>query len=420
LWTRFFVLLLVINLVVYNAHYMLLTSLPTFIAGIGGTSGAAGVLAGVFTFAALGFRPLAGKFLDERGRRVVLIAAAAVLTACSMLYPFLSAFALLLILRVIHGAGYGAFTTATGTVLADLAPDVRLTEAIGYLGIAGTFSTAAGPVLGLYFLGVNAHLLFGALAGSGLLIAGMSMLLTYERQAGAARLGSSQIVPISELPALLPATASRERTEAAAGGRRGRLFEPSARWVALVSFFGSFPLDAIMMYIATYGKDRNFVHISMFFPVHAVGMILTYLFLGRIVDRIGPKRVFLPSISLVLLTYVMLAAARNEITVAAAAFIFGIGIGLQSAVLRDFVIRLSPKASLGAANATFMTASDLGFGIGSVVLGFVLQGAGFTVFFLVSFVAAAVSGGVYLACLCRQLTQHEAKQAAIALSGEEA
>jgi MFS family permease len=219
---------------------------------------------------------------------------------------------------------------------------------------------------------------------------------------------------------VVPAEPLHREPSTSASIGKGRLFEPSALWIALVSFFSFFPLDAIMMYIATYGKDRGFAHISLFFPVHAVGMILTYLFLGRIADHVGAKRLFLSSLALVLLTYVMLAAAKDEIMVAVAAFIFGIGLGLESALLRDFLIRLSPKASLGAANATYMTASDLGYGSGSVVLGFVLQGAGFTVFFLVSLVATALAVGVYLAYVRPQLARHEAQQTLLALSRKEA
>ena len=403
LWTRWFVLLLAIDQVAYNAHFMLLTGLPTFVAGIGGTAGEAGVLAGAFTFAALAFRPLVGKFLDERGRRVVLVVGAAAITACSALYPSLPVFALLFLLRVVHGVGYGAFTTATGTVLADLAPPSRLTEAIGYLGLAGTVSTAAGPVLGLYLLGIDVRLLFGVLVGSGVLVIGLSMLMAYEKKER--RAGSALRPPAVGTPA-----------------RKGRLFEPTALWISLVSFFSCLPLDAIMMYIATYGKERGFAHIGLFFPVHAVGMGLTYLLLGRIVERVGPKRLFLPSLAVVLLTYAMLAFAKDELTVAFAAFLFGVGLGLSGAVLRDFLIRLSPRESLGAANATYMTASDLGFGLGAVVFGYIVQltDMDFTAFFLVSIGVVALSGVVYLFFVRPQLARHEARDAAAGVPPEEA
>ncbi len=422
LWTRWFVLLLAIDLVAYNAHFMLLTGLPTFVAGVGGSTAEAGVLAGAFTFAALGFRPLAGKFLDERGRRVVLVVGAALITLCSALYPFLSVFGLLFLLRVAHGAGYGAFTTASGTVLADLAPASRLTEAIGYLGVAGTISTALGPPLGLYLLRQDVRWLFGALVASGVLVVGLSLLVRYERKAAAAGTAA-----LTESPAVLPAAAEDTAPEAAheaaaapeapaapaaPAKRRGRLVEPSAVWIALFSFFTCLPLDAIMMYIATYGKDRGFAHIDLFFPVHAVGMGLTYLFLGRIVDRVGPKRLFLPSLAVVLATYGMLAFARSEAVVFIASFLFGVGLGLSGAVMRDFLIRIAPRDALGAANATYMTASDLGFGLGSVAFGFLLQALGFTAFFLVSIAVTAASGVVYYGRVRAQLDRHDAKAAA--------
>ena len=382
IWSRFFLLLLVVDLAAYLAHYMLLTSLPAFTEYIGGTAADAGILAGSFTLAGILLRPLFGMILDARGRRIVLTLGAVVLVVTTALYPLVTLIPLLVLLRFVHGGGFSAYTTAAGTILADIVPKTRLAEGIGYVGIAGTVATALGPVIGNYLAGRDFGLLFAGLVVLGVICLAGALWMDYERK-GLGRAADSASAP-----------------------RKGRFFERSALWVSLVSFFVCFPLDAVMIYMQTFGADRGFTNIGLFFPVHAVGMVLTYLFLGRMVDRVGPGRVFVPSLLLVMASFVLLAFAGSEWIVAIAAFLFGVGLGLIGAILRAMLIRLSPPESLGAANATYMTASDLGFGIGAVTLGVLVQSASFTAFYLVSASFGILALGVYLIALRPQLARH--------------
>jgi MFS family permease len=382
IWSRFFVLLLVVDLAAYLAHYMLLTSLPAFTAHIGGTAADAGILAGSFTLAGILLRPLFGMILDARGRRIVLTLGAVVLVVTTALYPIVTLIPLLVLLRFVHGGGFSAYTTAAGTVLADIVPKTRLAEGIGYVGIAGTVATALGPVIGNYLAVRDFNLLFVILVALGLACLAGAFWMDYERKG----IGGSVEPPLAP--------------------RKGRFFEKSALWVSLVAFFVCFPLDAVMIYMQTYGASRGFENIGLFFPVHAVGMVLTYLFLGRMVDRVGPGRIFVPSLLLVVASFVLLAVARGEWVVGVAAFLFGVGLGLIGAILRAMVIRLSPPDSLGAANATYMTASDLGFGLGAVSLGALVQTSGFTAFYLVSAGFGVLALGLYLIALRPQLARH--------------
>jgi len=73
LWTKSSIIVLAISLTAYLGHFMLLTSLSDFALSIGGTAADAGVVSFAFTLAALLFRPLFGKLLDAKGRRIVLI-----------------------------------------------------------------------------------------------------------------------------------------------------------------------------------------------------------------------------------------------------------------------------------------------------------------------------------------------------------
>jgi len=58
----------------------------------------------------------------------------------------------LLLLRVLHGIGWGAATTAASTLIADIAPPSRRGEAMGIFGMAANVAMAFGPALSIILL----------------------------------------------------------------------------------------------------------------------------------------------------------------------------------------------------------------------------------------------------------------------------
>ena len=64
--------------------------------------------------------------------------------------------------------------------------------------------------------------------------------------------------------------------------------------------------------------------------------------------------------------------------------LYGLGQGALYPILNGLAIKLAHPEHIGAANSTFFSSIDLGYGIGSILLGAVLQYTGFTVIFIAS------------------------------------
>lgn len=384
LWSKSFILILVISLTAYLGHFMLLTSLSDFTLSIGGTAADAGLVSFAFTLAALLFRPIFGKLLDARGRRIVLIIGMLVISAAAILYPLLAIVPMLILIRFANGAGFSAFSTSSGTIIADIVPAGRLNAGIGYVGIAGTISTALGPMLGLYLAKQGFGQFFLAVAAISVAALLLALFVDYEKKA---------------------------RATAVPGRIRGKLFEKKALGCAITVLLMNLPLDAIMIFVASYGSTRKMSLIGLFFTVHAVAMFLAKLILGPVADRLGPNRIFLPSMALGVISMIMLAYAQTDIAMLIASFIFGIPMGIATTIINTVLIRTSPKQSIGAANATFMAFGDIGSGLGAVILGFVIQRFGFTVFFIIAGACFTLSVGAYMIMLWKKahqlfVTQH--------------
>lgn len=73
LWTRDFVLIIVINFLVFMNHIMLLSTFPFYIESLGGSEALAGLAATLFSLVAVLCRPVVGWMLDNGKRRAILL-----------------------------------------------------------------------------------------------------------------------------------------------------------------------------------------------------------------------------------------------------------------------------------------------------------------------------------------------------------
>ena len=123
--------------------------LPVFVHGpLHASNFAVGIVVGAFSVTSVFCRPLAGRFADSRGRRIVLVVAAFVMSAGGILYLLAGSVASLVAARLVVGMGEGALYTAGATWAVDLAPARRQGLALGLFGLAVWGGLSLGPLVG--------------------------------------------------------------------------------------------------------------------------------------------------------------------------------------------------------------------------------------------------------------------------------
>lgn len=90
-------------------------------------------------------RPFTGKWLDDLGRKKILFISLSLFLAATVMYFGAQSLFLLLALRFLHGIGFGMATTATGTIVTDVAPAHRRGEALAYFGVFMSLPMVIGP-----------------------------------------------------------------------------------------------------------------------------------------------------------------------------------------------------------------------------------------------------------------------------------
>lgn len=369
LWSRDFILILLANLFTFIGFYMLLPTLPVYAKKLGGEETIAGMVIGLFTASAVIIRPFAGRALDTYGRKAVYLLGLGIFILSVIVYNWVPSVLFLLLLRLVHGLGWGACTTAAGTIAADIIPKKKLGEGMGYFGIASTIAMAIAPALGLGILAKfhdNFTYLF-ALSTSMIIIAVIISL-------------NIRYIKIS-----------KENNES-----KGSLFETNAFKPSSVALFIGMTYGAIVSFIALYAYQRGIENIGPFFTVMAVTMIISRPISGRLADKKGFSTVIIPGIISVLITMLLFSQANNLFMFLLGGIIYGIGFGSVTPSLQAMAVqKLSPQRR-GAANGTFYSAFDLGIGAGSILGGIVAQALSYSQMYLTASLPAGIALVLYI------------------------
>ncbi|MBB6695266.1 MFS transporter [Cohnella xylanilytica] len=374
LWTKPFIVMTVAMLVLFTGFYLLLPTMPLYIKSLGGTESQVGLVAGVFTLTAVVFRPIVGGLLDRYGRRPFMIAGLLLFVLSMGLYPWASAFALLLALRVLHGASWALSTTAVSTSITDMIPASRRGEGMGWFGMAMTVAMGIGPTVGVWALdGGEYTRLFGIATG------------------------------LSAVAFLLAMTA-RIPKHPRSSSRRIVLFERSVLPLTAALFFLSVAYGGITTFLPLFGESIR-VNSGTFFLVYALALTLARPVAGKLSDRYGEAVVIVPGLAITVLSLAVLSFSTNLAGVVIAAVLYGIGFGSAQPALQAANLRLAPPDRRGVASASFMTAFDLGIGLGSIVLGWVSQYTGYETLFLVCAGSVLVSAAIFVSLVRGRLAK---------------
>ncbi len=375
LWTRDFILISIASLFITMGFQMLLPVLPVFSAELGGSDSWAGLVVGIFTISAVLMRPIAGRLLDKQGRRGVFILGLIVFLICVVAYNWTSTISVLLMLRFIHGFGWGASSTASSTIASDVVPKSRLGEGMGYFGLTSTLAMAIAPALGLEILGgYGFNAVFYISAGVVLISIFIALLIKYHKP---------DVVPKSDSDGFPKS------------GKAG-IFERSAILPAVVIFFITMTYGAIVSFIALYAGQKQVENIGLFFTVYAAALLISRPYFGRLTDRKGTPFAVLPGILCVIVSMSLIYFANSLMAFLIAGFIYGIGFGAVQPALQAMSVRKVDNTRRGAANATFFLGFDLGIGAGAILWGIIAEHLGYQLIYLLAIIPAVVGALIYI------------------------
>lgn len=366
LWTRNFTLIGIANLLMAIAFYFLLPTLPLYLKEtLGATSSQVGLVLAFYTIAALLIRPFVGYAIDSIGRKFIYLLSFIIFSALFVGYIFAISIGLMMVMRFLHGLTWGSLSTSGSTIAVDFIPASRRGEGISLFGLSMTIAMSIGPLIALIILGEMDYLWVFVIASS-ISITGLILALNIR------------------FPEYKPNHDNRSFSVK-------RLIERSSIPLSLNVLVVTTTYGGILSFASLYGMEIGVANSGLFFLLLAVGIGVSRFFSGTIFDRVGPFRIVVIGMILLILGFPVLFLVPNSLGYHATAVIIGLGFGIIMPTFQAMVNNLVQPDRRGAANSTYFTSFDLGIGLGMVLTGFVSEQIGLGKAFLICSIIETVA-----------------------------
>lgn len=350
IWTKDFVIICLSSFFMFLTFYVSATAFPLYLRdSLSGNAQQMGLVITIYVIGGVIIRPFSGLWVDRFGKKnLALIGMVIFLLAC-IGYFGAKGITMFLFIRFVHGMSYAVASTATNTLAATMIPYTRKGEGMGYFSMFMSIAMVIGPAFGLLlWKNQNGMLLLSAIS----VIAFISLLL---------------VLPLKDN------SRSKEHIKQLASPNKFRLkdiFEPKALPISIIGFILAFSYSPIAGFIAPFTSEIHHSEVAgTFFIVFAIMIVVFRPLVGKLFDNYSEHFLYYPGIVLFGGGLLLLSHAHSGAFVLISAVFMGIGFGALFPCFQALAMKLSPTHRTGAANGTFFLLFDLGYGVGSYVMG---------------------------------------------------
>ena len=356
--TSSYCFILAANFLLYFGFWLLILVLPFYLSEVFSAGNSTiGIILSCYTVAALCIRPFSGYFLDSFARKPLYLMAYFIFMTMFAGYIIAGSLTLFIMFRIIQGVSFGMVTVGGNTVVIDIMPSSRRGEGLGYYGLSNNIAMAVGPMSGLF-----------------LHDAGMSFTTIFCCSLGSCMAGfvCASLVKTPYKPPVRREPISLDRFILLKGIPAG---------ISLLLL--SIPYGMTTNYVAMYAKQIGInATTGFFFTFMAIGMAISRIFSGKIVDRGKITQVISAGLYLVVFSFFLLSACvyliswNNmvcTIVFFSVALLLGVGFGIMFPAYNTLFVNLAPNSQRGTATSTYLTSWDVGIGIGMLTGGYIAE-----------------------------------------------
>lgn len=368
LWTKDFVLITIVNFLIFSSWQAFPFVLPVYMQSLGAPDAVLGLVTAITTVSALLIRPFCGLILDRFGRRGIFLSGIAFMGLSSLCFEFIPVVGAILALRFVHGLAWGITSTSSQTVATDIIPPKRFGEGMGLFALSASLALAIAPGLALQLFdweGITPVIVLAV--GTLVLAFGFACFLRYR--------------PIERHPTL----------------SMKNLIERSSVLPSIIVFFLTACYGALVTFLAIHASAQGVNNIAPFFVAYAIAVAVSRPLLGKLVDHKGYTVVLVPGLLLMVAALVLLSRANSLTLFIVVAFLYGAGFAACHSTLQTMAVANVEPQHRGAANATFLIGFDSGIGVGSAASGLLVVALGYADMYLCFAALPLVSAAIFFA-----------------------
>lgn len=328
--------------------------------------------------------PFWGHLADRKGRKITLIRSSFGMALCNILIAFQTTPEGVVLIRLIQGLVSG-FYSASITLIASESPIERTGWALGLLASANLAGSLIGPLLGGYIadtVGIrNDFIIVGIIMGLAGLLATMFIHEDYVPKDNVEKLSISKLK--EQIPEFNSVIA-----------------------LCVASFIYAICIMSLQPVISVYIKGilpsntENIAFIAgAVFSAMGIAQLISSSPLGKLVDKIGPRKVLVISLIYVGILNIPQAYVSDVYQLAIIRFLQGFGLGGMLPALNTYLSSKTPREFTGQVFSYNQSCLFLGYFLGAVGGASLMAWLGFTTLFWASgglFIISALWIGVKL------------------------
>ena len=318
--------------------------------------------------------PFWGRVADKKGRKITLIRSSFGMALCNILIAFQTTPEGVVLIRLVQGLVSG-FYSASITLIASESPIERTGWALGLLASANLAGSLIGPLLGGYIadtVGIrNDFIIVGALMGLAGVLATIFIHENYVPQPNPEKLSirklKEQIPEFNSIVALCVAS-----------------------FIYAICIMSLQPVISVYIKGIVPSDTENLAFIAgAVFSAMGIAQLLSSSPLGKLVDKIGPRKVLVVSLIYVGILNIPQAYVSDVYQLAIIRFLQGFGLGGMLPALNTYLSSKTPREFTGQVFSYNQSCLFFGYFLGSVGGASLMAWLGFTTLFW-------VSGGLFI------------------------
>ena len=318
--------------------------------------------------------PFWGRVADKKGRKITLIRSSFGMALCNVLIAFQTTPEGVVLIRLIQGLVSG-FYSASITLIASETPIERTGWALGLLASANLAGSLIGPLLGGYIadtVGIrNDFIIVGALMGLAGVLATIFIHENYVPKPNPEKLSirklKEQIPEFNSIVALCVAS-----------------------FIYAICIMSLQPVISVYIKGIVPSNTENLAFIAgAVFSAMGIAQLMSSSPLGKLVDKIGPRKVLVVSLIYVGILNIPQAYVSDVYQLAIIRFLQGFGLGGMLPALNTYLSSKTPREFTGQVFSYNQSCLFFGYFLGSVGGASLMAWLGFTTLFW-------VSGGLFI------------------------
>jgi predicted MFS family arabinose efflux permease len=354
-----------------TSFYLLLSVTSMYAAAVGAGSTGAGLVTGVLLAGTVAAELASSMLMKRYGYRTLLVVGAVLLGVPALALLSARPLAIIVIINLVRGLGFGLSTVVTGALTAVLLPPERRGEGLGLFGVVATVPGVVALPSGVWLAGHYGYPV----------VVGMT--------------AATALVPLAAFP-WLPGAADHRKAGAGAGAGQPIGLLDGLRHDGQLRLFLIFAASTVAAGVVVSflplaaGISGNIAAAGLL--AQALAATISRWWAGRQGDRHGHVRLLVPGLVIASLGMTVMIWLTSPAAVIAGMCLFGTGFGISQNATFVMMIDRMPASGLGAASALWNLAYDAGYGAGPAVFGLFAGHTGYPVAF-------ALTGVLMLAAL---------------------